>query len=440
MRQGLFPFVKTRGWDIAVGILIVLEVAFMLYFHNGILPNWINEIGFTASSLAIGAAFFLKYYGRNVHDNHTAGRAKPATLRWIAFGLLALGGMAYVLRAAPIFRAMPIDAGSDVIPTIEVAVNRLLHGETVYATIDKWGYDLPLTYLPMQWLPYMPAELLHFDYRWIAAIIFAIAAFVVVGRSSRVAPRHGLAAALLILYLGWMLLEHDTGILSMTVELMVAGYYMLLIAGISGRNPWLRGAAIAVCLLSRYSVVLWLPLWAAIEFFAVDRKDFFRSCAAILLIVVGIYVVPFLSNDWGAFYRGYQYYDRAALGEWNNLGDNGVPYQLNNGLGFARLFYQKLAGYTVPDRIRSLQKVHLVVCLGSTLIMGIGYWLLRSRIHPRIFLLASFKIYLSLFLAFIQVPYPYLMVTAAAVSIAIFVELVRWNVVPRGDLGNHRGH
>ncbi len=278
----------------------------------------------------------------------------------------------------------------------------------------------------MQWLPYVPAERLHFDYRWVAVGIFYLASVLLLWRCGRRSPIRSLTAALLLICLGSMLLKHNTGVLNMTVELMVAGYYILLIMSISGRNPWLRGSAIALCLMSRYSLVLWLPLWAAVEWLALDRKNFYRSALTAAVLISGIYVIPFLSHDWGAFMRGYHYYTEAALGEWSRLEANGVPYHLNQGVGFARLFYLKLWHYTVPDRLHSLQKAHLAICVGSTLLMGGAYYLLRKRLHPRIFLLASFKIYLSLFLAFIQVPYIYLMITAVAVSIAIFAELGRW--------------
>jgi hypothetical protein len=430
MRTGLFRFLKLHRWDALIALLILLEVAFMLYFNKGRLPNGVNELCFTLSSILIGVLLLIKYYGREVQYVPAATIQEKSRLRMIVYPLLICGMAAFAFAAVDVFKETPVNPSfSDVIPTIQVAVERMLSGERVYATINKFGYQLPLTYLPMQWMPYTIAALLQVDYRWVAVGIFFLAAIVMVVRCNRVSPVYGIAAALLTVYTGGMLLMRDTGILSMTVELMVAGYYMLFMAGISGRNPWLRGAAIAVCLLSRYSLVLWLPLWAFVEFAAAGRKDFFRSCGVIVLLVLGLYVIPFLSHDWGAFARSYHYYSQAAKGEWNNVdGDNSIPAQLNNGLGFARLFYEKLWHYSVADRLKSLQKVHFAVCIGSAVIMGAWYWIKRRRIHPRIFLMASFKIYLSLFLAFIQVPYPYLMITAAAVSIAIFAELPRWRV------------
>jgi hypothetical protein len=433
MRKGLFQFIKTYQWDAIMAVLIVLELAFMLYFHKGTLSNDVNAVCFTLTSLLIGIVLIAKYYGRDVqYVSKPILPLRRKVLIWAPL-ILTVGLVAFFFDLVGIFKAAPIDpAGSDIIPTVQLAVQRLLHGEWVYAGIDKWGYQLPLTYLPMQWLPYTIAEWLQLDYRWITIAIFTLAAFMAVARSNRISPAHGIAVSLLLIYACNMLVQHDTGILSMTVELMVAGYYLAFVAGISGTNPWLRGAFIAICLLSRYSLVLWLPLWAVVEVMRGDRKDFFKSCGMIATLVLVIYIMPFLSRDWGAFARGYQYYSQAAIGEWERVNEHKVPHQLDHGLGFAKLFYLKLWEYSIPDRLKSLQKFHLIVCIGSTVVMGIWYWIVRQKIHPRIFLLASFKIYLTLFLAFIQVPYPYLMITTAAVSIAIFAELPRWR---REDVG-----
>ncbi len=430
MYKSLLRYVKTNPWDVLIALLVLLEVAFMLYFHKGMLPNIVNEIGFTLTSILIGIALLLKYYGKEVHYLPTAPANRQGSLKWIVYSALTCGMLVFAMYLTGLFNGMAVNAGSDIIPLIQIGVQRFLNGETVYAIIDESVYRGPLTYLPMQWLPYTMTELLHWDYRWMAVLIFYLACYLVAIRSTKVSPLRGLAITGLLIYFGIMLLVLDTGILTMTVELMVAGYYMLLIAGIGGRNPWLRGAGIALCLLSRYSLILWLPLWACVEFVAGGRKDFFRSCGIIVLLVLGLYIIPFLSHDWSTFGQSYHYYSRAAMGEWNNIDGRGVPYQLDHGLGFARLFYEKLWHYSVPDRLKSLQKVHFVLCVGSTIVMGIWYLAVRRRIHPRIFLMASFKIYLSIFLAFIQVPYPYLMITAAVVSIAIFAELPRYKRLP----------
>ena len=215
----------------------------------------------------------------------------------------------------------------------------------------------------------------------------------------------------------------------MTVEIMVAGYYIAFIAGLGGKNAVLKGLMIAICLMSRYSLVLWLPLWVAVEFISGNRKQLGISLLVIFLFIVGIYGIPFLSHDPGIFLRGYKYYSQAAMGEWQHLDDQQHPYHLYGGHGFAWLFYSKLSQYSLPDRLKSLQKVHFLLSFGSVVVMGIWYWFNRKKVNYKLFLLGSFKIYLSIFLAFIQVPYAYLMITGSFVSIAILAELMRYKAV-----------
>lgn len=75
-----------------------------------------------------------------------------------------------------------------------------------------------------------------------------------------------------------------------------------------------------------------------------------------------------------------------------------------------------------------LNKIMLVGPLLALAVMGVWYWFHRSRIYYRIFLLASFKIYLSIFLAFLIVPYLYLSIAAIFISVAIFAEQARYRV------------
>ncbi len=423
-------FTRKFYWDVIIAGLILLEAAFILWLPEEILWHGANEVGYTLCSFLIGLAVAARSWGIPLQP-----KVQPAQpMAWRRFGpaaLLTVGMAAFAPFIALAFRETPATIEhSDIIPTIAVAVRRLLAGEAPYKTIVMNGGPQPLTYMPMQWLPYVVAELLRFDYRWVAAGIFYAASLATVWSCSRRSAARAFAVATMTLYLVWMLLNHNTGIIDSTVELMIAGYYMLLVMGIGGKNPWLSGAAIALCLLSRYSLVLWLPLWAFVEWMYADRKNLYRSALVIALLVAGIYVLPFLSRDWSTLGKGYTYYTEAAMGEWDN---DGVPFQLNQGLGFARRFYLSNPAHSVAERLHLLQRVHLWVCAGSIALMSLAYTRLKKKLHPRIFLMVSFKIYLSLFLAFIQVPYAYLMITAVAVSIATFAELSSWQAANPAD-------
>ncbi|MBS1614655.1 MAG: hypothetical protein JST06_00895 [Bacteroidetes bacterium] len=417
---------RKHSWNLLFALLIVLEECFVLYLHKGSLPNAVNELGLFASSMLIGVLVLIRYYGRSLILIRDTQRVRFKTALFPE-AVLIIGFLFFVWACADLFREQPVDLKwSDIIPTIQVAVERFLHGERVYTTIFLHSHTLPLTYLPMQWLPYTLAGYLHVDFRWIAVSICFIGCGGIVWRSAAHSARYASYVAGLLLLCGWMMMKNDSGPVTSTVELMVVGYYMLLVAGLSGKNAWLCGAGIALCLLSRYSLVLWLPLWAFALFISGERTFLFRATLLSILAVLLIYILPFLSKDWSTWWQSYQYYTRAALGEWSHPGQNGIPFQLDHGIGFARLFYQNLPSLSLAERIQVLQRAQVIVLLSSNILMGIWYWKKRSKMLLRPFLLGSFKIYLSLFFAFIQVPYIYLMLPSIGVSIALFAEMGRW--------------
>lgn len=149
------------------------------------------------------------------------------------------------------------------------------------------------------------------------------------------------------------------------------------------------------------------------------------------VLVLLIYILPFLSKNWNAFFDGYHYYSIAAIGEWTSINYNIMkPQQLNMGVGIAFWFAEHYH-HNPEFGLKLLQRIQLIACLLTVVLMGAWYWRNRHTIHQRIFLLASFKIYLSVFLFFIQVPYIYLMVVANFVSIAIFSEQLRYHTVKK---------
>ena len=159
-----------------------------------------------------------------------------------------------------------------------------------------------------------------------------------------------------------------------------------------------------------------------------NKKQLYTSAITALVIVLALYVIPFLSKDWGVFYSGYKYYDDAARFEWNHLNSEGQPIQLFSGTGLAYHFYTRLLNIDVHARIKLLQKTQLVCSILVTILMGIWFWLKKDKIDRKIFILSSFKIYLTVFLFLIQVPYEYLMCVGNFVTIALFCEQARYRI------------
>ncbi len=410
-------------------VLIFLEGVFMLLTYRRVWGQTPNAIIYFISSLLIGLLLLVKFFKADV-TLVTTPQPKRNNFIVLAISLILLLVTGTLL--ASIFKEYPIDVKkSDIIPSIQVMVNRLLHGQYAYAPIYDFGYLFSPTYLPMQWLPYVAAEKSGLDYRWISFAIWGIGYLLIVFRSLKSDNLLlKISIPLLLFGISYAIDLKEPNLPRYTVESMVAGYYMLLITSLNSRNAFFIGICITLCLLSRFSLLLWLPLAAFVLVVSGYRQLVFKVIGVVAFLVAVLYIIPFLSKDWHSFQNGYEHYDRATLGEWqDNLNDDHMPNQLYAGTGFAHLFYESHTDWQIADKIKQLKKVHVLLSTGICFIMGTWYWRNRKNIDNRIFLMASFKIYLAFFLAFIQVPYVYLMTVASFVSIAMFAEQFSYKLI-----------
>lgn len=411
---------RKSSTDLTLIGLIVLENLFLFYFfREHLLTQEINSLCYFLASFSFGIVLIYKFYNKPA--------VKPAIekgkLKWNIYLFLALTAAAVIwmsTRTNNILKGIPIDVSySDIIPAIQIAVHNFLSGEFAYKPLTSLGYTTPMGYMPLHWMPYIFAEIYHFDYRTITFTIFSIAGCLLMVRSIRNRiPVQWITLGLLTASYFLIIFQADD-VIGVTVETMIAGYYMMMIMGLNMKNAFLQGMFLAFCILSRFTLLMWLPLWAFVLFVS-SRKDFFKASLAIIVMVTGLYIIPFLSKDWTMFSKTIAFYSSNA-NEWKHVNESGVPYHLYNGIGFGYLFYEKYR----PDFMQGfnlLRNVFFAVTAGSILLMGLWYWLKRFKIDRRIFLMASFKIYMSIFFAFIIVPYQYLMVTSIFVSIAIFAE------------------
>jgi hypothetical protein len=417
----------SRFWtpDIFLLLLICAENYILFFYSINLGQQWLNAGCYFLSSLLFGFTLLGKFHNKEV----TYMLTKPQAKTWVPILILTVAFLTLIAFADQyVFQKYSINAKqSDVIPTIQILTKRWLEGTFVYQPIEDFGYHLPVTYMPLQWIVYTPASYFGFDFRWIAFIIWAAGSFWLITRAAHQPNRMFCFFIPMLLFGVYSLtLYKALHVVSTTVEMMVAGYYIILIITLNQKNAVLLGIGFALCLLSRFSLVLWLPLWAWVMWLSNSRKSMFITMGTTAVLVLLIYILPFLSKNWNAFFDGYNYYSKAAIGEWQSLNFNIMkPQQLNMGVGIAFWFAEHYPHH--PELgLKLLQRTQLIVCLLTVVGLGIWYWRKRDTIHQRIFLLASFKIYLSIFLFFIQVPYIYLMVVANFVSIAIFSEQLRY--------------
>lgn len=407
--------------------LLIFENLLLFIFNSGhILSSAVNAVCLSLCSILIGIMLILKFYGQSIKITNT--KNNKGTIVTI---LLLLAGVIWLsIKIKYIFSIMPVNPTiSDIIPAIEAMVKAFLSGNNPYGrdTILHLGYAAPSPYMPMHWMPYISAELLHIDYRWITFSIWILAVLILVRRSSNIPDIWSMILNITLLFCVYFLItDKHQGSIGMTVETMVAGYYMILIAGLNIKNPWLHAITIAICLMSRYTLALWLPLWAFVLYLSGNKTHLLKAIVTITAILLILYIIPYMSRDWAIFYDSHMVYEKGAIFEWSHTDGNNVPYHLFNGTGLAQFFYTAYHNADLHIGYQLLQTTMFVSIGVSLLLMALWYWYHKHKIDYRIFLMASFKIYLSIFLACIMVPYLYLMIVGNFVSIAIFMEQQRY--------------
>lgn len=415
----LTPLPNFRAYR-GAGLLLAVTLEFLLltYWRNGAGP-YLSPVLFYASSWLVALLAWRSYR----HDGEAVDleRRSPGRLLWLLPPLLALG--AFVPRLARIFAASPLVAtASDVIPAIRLYVGRLLSGQQVYSYMTELGYTFYPTYLPALWLPFVGAEVLGFDYRWLAVGALAVALLGCYWWPA-LRQRAGWAERLLKLALPLVLLQGvmkvDVGLFGYSVESLIIGYYLLLAASLRGRSPWLRALPLVLCLLSRFALVPWVPLWLALIWQQEGRPAALRLTAGVALGLLVLYVVPFLSQDWQALALGQQTYLTAAQSDWRQvLPGTTQPWPLYQGLGFAAYFYQYAPG-TLLHKIELVRLAQAGSCL-LLVLAAAAYWVRRRpALDYRLYALLVLKVYLATFYAFVQVPYSYLTALVVFMSLPL---------------------
>jgi hypothetical protein len=409
---------------VGIGLLFVLEVLFFTYLRNSLGPYWSPVALYV---LGVGICVLT---ARAVLGYRFVWPAAPAAVL-PRLGFAAVLTLVSWLLTAPVMRKLiarvivsTIGSRSDIIPALKVYVTRFVGPTPVYEPITLFGYTFLPNYPPLQWLPFVPAELLGADYRaWAFGILLLALLLIYQWQLARLALPLGewlLKAVLPVLVLHFTVLT-DKSMFSLTVESLIVGYYCVLAGGTLSASPWLKALGLMLCLLSRFSLALWVPLYGLLLLWENPRRGWLTAGLALagVLLVFG----PFLTHDPTIFMRAQLENLGIAEGEWQHIdpvAPVAVPMHLFNGVGLAPWFYD-MPG-TLAERITRLQLFHFSACTAVVVLSGLVFWLFRRRFDPRLAALLSLKVYLVTFYSFLIIPYTYL----ASVSLftSLFVVLI----------------
>lgn len=412
-----------------ISILVVVILTILCFLEIGFLSNYKEQLDHDTSarlfwwiSLTIGLLTCILSFLK-LPIRLGAGRVS----NWLPIGSTVLLIVLLWPTLGAVLQKFPfasIDATqSDIIPQIQTMINWLFQGVFPYQPIIDWGYELFPTYLPLTWLPFVIPEVLSMDYRIFALLVFAAGLGVLTYHNQRSLLGVSLAT-LFVYYLILKIGRHEDTIIGYSVESMIAGFYLLFIASWKSRNKLMLGGALLLCLLSRYSLVVWLPVYFLYLWKTYDFTFGLRTGLIALAGIFLVYLLPFWFQDTSIYQRGMDHHAKAALNEWRGQPwqqDRSKPYTLYKGLGMASHYFEQTE-VPLEDRLSKLQNTHLVLLLLSMLLFStIIFWGHHYLSNPQLMLLGSFKCYLAIFYHFIQIPYSYLFLVLLVLNIPILI-------------------
>ncbi len=399
---------------IALIVVAFLEIAFQTFWMGDLGVYWqpVIYLCLAICTMSLGLIFSLQEPTSHISSASNRQRLiitavvvliNACLLFWTSSDLMKIMG------------EIAIDPkNSDVLPAIQLYVQRVMAGEWAYAPMEFPGWTVIPNYLPMVWLPFAIPEILGIDYRWLPYTVFVIYGFYYWWKQYADSGQNVLEYAIksvLPFFLLWVVMDKEPMVFGHTAELLIITFYLVLCETILSKHMAIAGLGIVLCLLSRYSFGFWLPVYILIYWW---QYGFKRATAVVGYVFLGffaIYIFPFVFEDPLVYKKGMDYYMYSAQGEWVPHGwqqPGERPFHLGRGLGFAVYIYDFING-DVIFKLKVIQIINAITSLLAAISIAGLYWYFRNRIRrPKLFLIFALKFYIMIFYSFLHVPYAYL--------------------------------
>ena len=254
-----------------------------------------NSLMFLVSGLAI-SFLLLKLPPLSISLPRFSVRNRSYQIKLCLYFILFI---AMYFFCQKILDATPLSIeNADMLPIIKVMGQRFINGSwsSVYSPINEiWGGVQPI-YPPALWMSFLPAQLFSFDLRWITVsglyLSLAISIFLLPFRKLSRSLTTSIFLSLLLL-LVWLLADKSNNVIRLSEEGVIYFYYVLMVVAIVCNNAWLIGLMAAICLLSRFAIIGWLPClalyWLLTKQYTNLLKAFVAGTAGVFVLVV----IPF---------------------------------------------------------------------------------------------------------------------------------------------------
>lgn len=294
---------------------------------------------------------------------------------------------------------------ADMLPIIKSMNQRFLSGQwkQVYQPIPEiWGGIKPI-YLPAMWMPFGFSMIFDFDIRWITVCGVWLSVILCVLPAWRKITAAILLIVAFLILLAWLHTNDDNGVIELTEEGVVYVYYALLATAIILNNPWLLGISAALCLMSRYSFIGWIPFAALYLVLRKEYKFFLRAFLTAVIVAI-VLILPFGMGPLIYHLHLHDDYISHAARVWHD-----EPDTYFETLGMAKFFGAS-----------HIKLLHFILVSGSFLVPVSFLLFVRKKIFTEAnILLAGFQLSLTFFYNFLDVTYLYLYYTPVFVSLLI---------------------
>ena len=217
--------------------------------------------------------------------------------------------------------------------------------------------------------------------------------------------------------------DYDSLIFSHSVELIIAGYYLLLSTSLLKDKPYIQAGGIILCLLSRYFLIVWLPLYFWTLFVKGEKKLALKVGGIALTGVLILYVFPFLLRDTSIIRQGLDHHNFNTEKNWTFepwQDADGKPGILFRGVGLGGYMYEFGPGST-SDQMKYMKWTQLIICFSALVGLGVFIWKYRIKADMHLFMLGSLKLMLVLFYSLLVLPVLYYFFVPLCISFPILL-------------------
>ncbi|MFY7732496.1 MAG: hypothetical protein ACOVSR_03360 [Bacteroidia bacterium] len=419
-------------------IAFMLEILFIFYVKNvfEFIVSPLIIIG-SGAFLAI-FPYFLQRENKDsfIEENSNNISNSNENLKSLVALFLALTVSTIVIVNYKINK-YPINVNeSDIIPFIdEIFVKRFMNNEVIYAPYTGFNYGtFTPGYLPLHWFPFVISNVLNINYQWVVVIVFLLAcAIYTLVLFKNIQQKEWLLINCALPFILLFTIYYKNGKTAVqSIEIMIMGYYLILATLLFSSNVILKAVGLILPFLSRYSFLFWLPVY----FYNLLRNNFKKFLLVSVLFGVMIllfFVIPFVLPIPEMLKTFNANYTTSILGEWKGQSwqaPTDRPFQLFQGIGLASWFYQFGSG-SLLERIELNKNALFLFSILSSLTIILLQSKIRKTISANLFSLLALKFMLTIFYAFIMVPYDYLNWVPLVVSIVILSRINHPSLNPK---------